>query len=162
MEEAGGETVKQLHSAELLEVGSSQGKGLYNKLLINSKQDNKNGLTSPIVRMPRSSILDRVQSFLPQMASANEKLSKEIGTCPAGTYDIENVEDHEKIIEMDVALVELNSSDSSEEEEDGSSDESSDSDPEDEEITENNIRLSQKRKKAKIEVLNSSSQLKPS
>ncbi|XP_073473961.1 NOP protein chaperone 1-like [Aquarana catesbeiana] len=161
MEEAGGETVKQLHSAELLEVGSSQGKGLYNKLLLNSKQNNKNGLSSPIVRMPRSSILDRVQSFLPQMASANEKLSKKIGTCPAGTYDIENVEDQEKIIEMDVALVELNSSDSSEEE-DSSSYESSDSEPEDEEITENNIRLGQKRKKAKIEVLNSSSELKPS
>lgn len=62
---------------------------------------------------------------------------------------------------QDVALVELNSSDSSEEEED-SSDEGSDSDPEDEEITENNIRLSQKRKQAKIEVLDSSSQLKPS
>ncbi|XP_077328198.1 NOP protein chaperone 1 isoform X2 [Lithobates pipiens] len=131
MEEAGGETAKQLHSVELLEVGSSQ-------------------------------VLDRVQSFLPQMASANEKLSKEIETCPAGAYDIENVEDQEKIIEMDVALVELNSSDSSEEEEDSSSDESSDSDPEDEEITENNIRLGQKRKKAKIEVLDSSSQLKPS
>ncbi|XP_040200173.1 uncharacterized protein C12orf45 homolog [Rana temporaria] len=160
MEEVGSETAKQLHSADLLEVGSSQGKGLYNKLLINSKQ-NKNGLSSPIVKMPRSSILDRVQSFLPQLASANEKLSKEIGTCPAGTYDIENVEDQEKIIEMDVALVELNSSDSSEEEED-SSDEGSDSDPEDEEITENNIRLSQKRKQAKIEVLDSSSQLKPS
>ncbi|XP_018409383.1 PREDICTED: uncharacterized protein C12orf45 homolog [Nanorana parkeri] len=156
MEEVEGQTVKQVRSGELLEVGSSQ--GLYNKLLLNSKQNNKTALSSPIVRMPRSSILDRVQSFLPQMASANEKLSKDIETCPAGAYDIENVEDREKIIEMDVALVELSSSDSSEEEE-SSSDESSDSDPEDEAVTEHNIRLSQKRKKAKIEVLNLNSQM---
>ncbi|KAM5171981.1 NOP protein chaperone 1 [Mantella aurantiaca] len=155
------EDVKKGRSGELLEVGSSPGKGLYNKLLINSKKNNKDGLCSPIVRVPRSSILDRVQSFLPQMASANEQLSKEIGACPSGTYDIENVEDQEKIIEMDVAVVELDSSDSSAEEE-SSSDESSDGDPEDEEVTEHNIRLSQKRKQAKIEVLNSNSQLNQS
>ncbi|XP_072257281.1 NOP protein chaperone 1 [Pyxicephalus adspersus] len=150
-------TVNPVRSAELVDVGSSE--GLYNKLLINSKQK-KNGLSSPIVRMPRSSILDRVQSFLPQMASANEKLSQEMKDCPAGTYDIENVEDQEKIIEMDVALVELNSSDSSEEEEESNSDESSDSDAQ--EVTEHNIKLSKKKKKAKIEVLKGNSEMNQS
>ncbi|XP_068133015.1 NOP protein chaperone 1 [Hyperolius riggenbachi] len=146
MEAAGGPREKLGYSAELLEVGSSG--GLYNKLLVNPKQ-NKSA-PSPTVRMPRSSILDRVQSFLPQMAQANEKLSKEIETSPSGTFDIENVEDEEKVIEMNVSVVELSSSDSSEEEEENSSDESSDAEGE---VTEHNIRLALKGKKGKIEDL---------
>ncbi|XP_063783837.1 NOP protein chaperone 1 isoform X1 [Pseudophryne corroboree] len=178
MAAAGAQGVQQVRSGELLEVGSSA--GLYSKLLLNSKQNNKNTSCSPIVRMPRSSILDRVQNFLPQMAQANENLSREIESSPARAFDIENIEKEEKIIEMwfsghslcyfklltfvngtgifgekfltNIALVELSSSESSEDEEKTSSDESSDSDP-DGEVTEHNIRLSQKVKKGKIEVL---------
>lgn len=62
------------------------------------------------------------------------------------------------VFAQDVALVELDSSDSSEEEEKSGSEESSDG----EQVTEQNIRLGQKRKKAKIEVLTSNSQLKQS
>ncbi|XP_073431233.1 NOP protein chaperone 1 isoform X2 [Dendrobates tinctorius] len=127
----------------------SIGPGLYNKLLINSKQNKNIGSCPPTVRMPRSSILDRVQNFLPRMAQANDDLNKEIQTCSDGKFDIENIEQAENIIEMNVALVELNSSDSSEEESD-SSEESSASDS-DGEVTEHNIRLQQKGKKSKIE-----------
>ncbi|XP_040263988.1 uncharacterized protein C12orf45 homolog [Bufo bufo] len=150
MEAAEGQRVEAARSGELLDVGSS-GDGLYNKLLINSKQSKKPGSCPPIVRMPRSSVLDRVQNFLPQMARANEDLDREIQTCSDGKFDIENVEGEENIIEMNVALVELSSSDSSEEKSD-SSDESSDSDS-DGEVTEQNIRLRQKGKKGKIEEL---------
>ncbi|CAH2277510.1 Hypothetical predicted protein [Pelobates cultripes] len=134
-------------SRDLLSVGSGTG-GLYNKLLINKKHSN-NGPGSPIVRMPRSSILDRVQNFLPQLAQANERLSKEMESSPAGVFDIEQVEDHEeKIIEMNVSVVELDDSDTS----DGEAASSSDSDVS-EEVTEENIRLTKKVKKGNIEVL---------
>ncbi|KAF3859607.1 hypothetical protein F7725_022012 [Dissostichus mawsoni] len=67
-------------------------------------------------RVPRSSVLDRLQSFLPQMAEANEKLKQQMAEAPAGTFDIESVEEAEKVIEMDVALVELSGSESDSEE----------------------------------------------
>lgn len=150
MEAAEGQRVGPVRSGELLDVGPSHG-GLYNKLLINSKHNKKTDSCPPIVRMPRSSILDRVQNFLPQMAQANDVLNREIQSCPDGKFDIENVEGEENIIEMNVALVELDSSDSSENESD-SSEESSDSDSGGE-VTACNIRLRQKGKKGKIEEL---------
>ncbi|KAM4038117.1 NOP protein chaperone 1 [Anomaloglossus baeobatrachus] len=146
-----GHTAQSVHSGELLDVGCSGGGGLYNKLLINSKQNKNTSSCPPIARMPRSSILDRVQNFLPQMAQANEDLNREMQTCSDGKYDIENTEHDQNIIEMNVALVELSSSDSSEGESD-SSEESSASDS-DVEVTERNIRLRQKGKKGKIEEL---------
>ncbi|XP_056430482.1 NOP protein chaperone 1 [Hyla sarda] len=149
MEAAADQKKEPVRSGELLDVGSSG--GLYNKLLVNSKQNKKPSSCPPIVRLPRSSILDRVQNFLPQMAQANEDLNREIQASSDGKFDIENVEGEENIIEMNVALVELNSSDSSEEDSD-SSDNSSSSDS-DGEVTEQNIRLRQKGKKGKIEEL---------
>ncbi|XP_069829810.1 NOP protein chaperone 1 [Dendropsophus ebraccatus] len=145
MEAAKEQRAEPVRSGELLDVGPSA--GLYNKLLINSKHNKKTSSCSPIVRMPRSSILDRVQNFLPQMAQANEDLSREIQSSSDGKFDIENVDGEENIIEMNVALVELDSSDSNEDDSD-----SSDSDSE-EEVTEHNIRLRQKGKKGKIEEL---------
>ncbi|XP_072002550.1 NOP protein chaperone 1 [Engystomops pustulosus] len=149
MEAAEGQRAETVRSGELLGVGSSGG-GLYKTLLINSKQSKKSGSCPPIVRMPRSSILDRVQNFLPQMAQANDNLQREIQSFSEGKFDIENVEDAENVIEMNVALVELSSSESSEEDSD-SSGESSDSDSD--EVTEHNLRLRQKGKKGKIEEL---------
>ncbi|XP_075712764.1 NOP protein chaperone 1 isoform X2 [Rhinoderma darwinii] len=150
METAEGQRVEPVRSGELLDVGSSVG-GLYSKLLINSKENKKSGSCPTITRMPRSSLLNRVQNFLPQMAQANDVLNREIQSCSDGKFDIENIEGEENIIEMNVALVELNSSDSSEEESD-SSDGSSDSDSEGE-VTTQNIRLREKGKKGKIEEL---------
>lgn len=104
------------------------------------------------------------------MAEANEKLMQQMEEAPAGCFDIENVEEAQKVIEMvretdihktfgraplscdwvmkcmylscsqDVALVELSGSESSEDESDLSDSESSDSDDENE-ITEQNLKL---------------------
>ncbi len=58
-------------------------------------------------------VFDRLQSFLPQIAQANESLRQQMDEVPAGFFDIESVEDAEKIIEMvrlvsPPALVHLN------------------------------------------------------
>ncbi|TRY69891.1 hypothetical protein DNTS_015353 [Danionella cerebrum] len=67
------------------------------------------------------------------MAQANESLKQQMQGAPAGFFDIESVETSEKVIEMDVALVELEESDSSEEDEKSSSteEESSEEEPPD-------------------------------
>lgn len=47
------------------------------------------------------SVLDRVQSFLPQMAHANDELRRKMLTEPAHQFDIENLSSAtEKVIEM--------------------------------------------------------------
>lgn len=47
------------------------------------------------------SVLDRVQSFLPQMAHANDELRRKMVTAPAHQFDIENLDGAtEKVIEM--------------------------------------------------------------
>jgi len=47
------------------------------------------------------SVLDRVQSFLPQMAHANDELRRKMVTAPAHQFDIENLSSAtEKVIEM--------------------------------------------------------------
>lgn len=47
------------------------------------------------------SVLDRVQSFLPQMAHANDELKRKMVTAPAHQFDIENLNSAtEKVIEM--------------------------------------------------------------
>lgn len=125
-------------------------KGLSEKLLIKPKT---NGPQTE--RLPRSSVLDRLQSFLPQMAEANEKLKKEIDEAPVGCFDIENVSEAERIIEMDVALVELSGSGSSSEDETEEDSDSDELDSEDDrEVTETNFKLpGQNKRKADIQVL---------
>lgn len=46
------------------------------------------------------SVLERLQSFLPQMAEANEKLKQQMEKAPAGYFDIESVEEAQRVIEM--------------------------------------------------------------
>ncbi|XP_077400566.1 NOP protein chaperone 1 [Vanacampus margaritifer] len=99
-------------SKDLLSCGSNG--GLVEKLLLKPPA----GLATE--RVPRSSVMERLQSFLPQIAEANQKLKQQIEESPAGHFNIEDVEGAEKVIEMDVALVELSGSDSSESEEDSS------------------------------------------
>lgn len=45
-------------------------------------------------------MLERLQNFLPQMAEANKQLKKEMEEAPAGHFDIESVEEADRVIEM--------------------------------------------------------------
>lgn len=47
-----------------------------------------------------ASVLERLQSFLPQMAEANEKLKQQMEEAPVGCFDIESVQEAERVIEM--------------------------------------------------------------
>ncbi|XP_074554074.1 NOP protein chaperone 1 [Halichoeres trimaculatus] len=142
--------MKKTSSQDLLSCGNER--GLSEKLLLKPKT----GSSLQTERVPKSSVLERLQSFLPQMAEANEKLKQQMEEAPAGCFDIESVEEAERVIEMDVALVELSGSDSdSAAEETSDSDEDSDSD-EEIEITEQNLKLpgdKGKKKKANIQVV---------
>ncbi|XP_031963362.1 NOP protein chaperone 1 isoform X2 [Corvus hawaiiensis] len=120
-------------SRELLDVGRRP--GLEDILLINSKCSSNKTTTLQTVKLPRSSVLDRVQSFLPQMAQANDELKRK----------------------MNVAVVELSDSDTDEElltsEDDSESDED---DAVTDEVTIDNIKFpKQKGEKGKIEILDS-------
>ncbi|XP_044843563.1 NOP protein chaperone 1 isoform X1 [Mauremys mutica] len=132
--------------------------GIHDTLLINSKHAGKKVTNLETVRIPRSNILDRVQSFLPQMALANNELRREMATAPAHQFDIENLDSClENIIEMNVALVELSGSDTDEEEiiSEDSSESEEDSCATDE-VTIDTIKLpKQKGEKGKIEILDS-------
>ncbi|XP_016299496.1 uncharacterized protein C12orf45 homolog [Sinocyclocheilus anshuiensis] len=143
--------IKKASSRDLLTCGN--GKGIHEKLLLNSKS-----ASLQTARVPRSSVLDRLQSFLPQIAHANESLRQQMDEAPAGFFDIESVEDAEKVIEMAVALVELEDSDSSEEDEllssSSSSSLSSCSEEEVQTVTPKTLKLPGDRKrKANIQVL---------
>ncbi|XP_052410347.1 NOP protein chaperone 1 [Carassius gibelio] len=141
--------IKKTSSGDLLTCGN--GKGIHEKLLLNSKS-----ASLQTERLPRSSVLARLHSFLPQMAQANESLRQQMDEAPAGFFDIESVEDAEKIIEMDVALVELEDSESSEEDESSSSSSSEEDSSEDEvqTVTAKTLKLpGDRKKKANIQVI---------
>ncbi|XP_062058971.1 NOP protein chaperone 1 [Lepus europaeus] len=153
-------------SKELLTAGSYGRGGIWDRLLINSKPNPRKTSTLQTVRIERSPLLEQVQSFLPQMAQANEKLRKEMAAAPPGRFNIENIDGTlGKVIQMDVALFEMNPLDSKEEDHSGessgdSSGESSSSEGEDDsgpcEVTEDNIKLPNSADgKGKIEVLDS-------
>ncbi|KAM6961813.1 NOP protein chaperone 1 [Tautogolabrus adspersus] len=144
-------TTKKTSSKALLTCGNAG--GLNEKLLLKPKADR----SLQTERVPRSSVFERLQSFLPQMAEANEKLKQQMEDAPAGCFDIESVEEGERVIEMDVALVELSGSDSDSEdgEETSESDEDSGSD-EEIVITEQNFKFpgdKGKKKKANIQIV---------
>ncbi|XP_068442886.1 NOP protein chaperone 1 [Clinocottus analis] len=144
--------IKKTSSQALLSCGN--GEGLGEKLLLKPKA----ARVLQTERVPRSSVLERLQSFLPQMAEANEKLKRQMEDAPTGHFDIENVGEEERVIEMDVALVELSGSeaDSDAKEETSDSEEDSDSGG-GREVTEQNLVLpgdKYKKKKANIQVLN--------
>ncbi|XP_065535921.1 NOP protein chaperone 1 isoform X2 [Lathamus discolor] len=142
-------------SRELLAVGLRG--GLEETLLIRSKCSSKEATGLQTVRMPRSSLLDRVQSFLPQMAYANDELRRKMVTAPAHQFDIENLDGAtEKVIEMNVAVVELSDSDTDEEILTSEDDSESEDDYIAGEVTIDNIKFpKQKGEKGKIEILDS-------
>lgn len=141
-------------SRELLSVGV--GGGIHDTLLLDSKQAKKKATRLETVRVPRSSLLDRVQNFLPQMADANEELRRGMETTPVEEFDIEHVDDSvENVIEMNVALVELSGSDT--EEEDAISEDDSDCEDSSEcdEVTVDNIKFPKPQGEGRIEILDS-------
>ncbi|XP_037852526.1 NOP protein chaperone 1 [Chlorocebus sabaeus] len=153
-------------SKELLTAGSDGRGGIWDRLLINSQTKSRKTSSLQTVRIERSPLLDQVQTFLPQMARANEKLRKEMAAAPPGRFNIENIDGpHDKVIQMDVALFEMNRSDSkeadsSEDSSQDSSENSSESEDEDDsvtsEVTIDNIKLpNSEGGKGKIEVLDS-------
>ncbi|XP_040840696.1 uncharacterized protein C12orf45 homolog [Ochotona curzoniae] len=152
-------------SKELLTAGSGGRGGIWDKLLITAKPDSKKATTLQTVRVERSPLLEQVQSFLPQMAQANEKLREEMAAAPPGHFNIENTDGTlGKVIQMDVALFEMDQLDSkedhSEESSEDTSDESSSSEDEDDsiscEVTVDNIKLPNlEGRRGKIEVLDS-------
>ncbi|XP_070710090.1 NOP protein chaperone 1 [Pempheris klunzingeri] len=144
--------MKKMSSQALLSCGD--GGGLCEKLLLKPKA----GRSLQTERVPRSSVLEQLHSFLPQMAEANKKLKQQMEEAPAGCFDIESVEGAKRVIEMDIALVELSSSDCDSEDEKDTSDSEEEPDfVEETEITEENLKLpgdKGKKKKANIQVVN--------
>ncbi|XP_044297208.1 NOP protein chaperone 1 isoform X2 [Varanus komodoensis] len=123
-------------------------------LLLSSNHVKKKATSLQTVRLPRSNLLDRVQNFLPQMASANAELRREMDNAPLHEFDIEHVDaSTENVIEMNVALVELSGSDTEEEEsvfeDDSESEDSSDCD----EVTVENFKLPKSKEEGRIEIL---------
>ncbi|XP_008313445.1 NOP protein chaperone 1 [Cynoglossus semilaevis] len=103
----------------------------------------KTGSTLQTERLPRSSVLDRLQTFLPQISKANEELEQQKEMAPPGHFDIECVDQAQKIIEMDIALVELSSSNEEADNEVIWEDSEEDSDLDDyvPEVTEENLKI---------------------
>uniref|UniRef100_A0A0D9RPT2 Uncharacterized protein n=1 Tax=Chlorocebus sabaeus TaxID=60711 RepID=A0A0D9RPT2_CHLSB len=130
----------------LTEGNNSQG-GISDRLLIDSQPDSRKNSTLQPVQIQRSPSVDQGQTFLPQMAQAHEKLRK------PGCFNIENIDGLlRKVIQMDVALFEMNQSDSKVD--------SSESEDEDDsipcEVTIDNIKLPNSEDgKGKTEVLDS-------
>ncbi|XP_028809800.1 NOP protein chaperone 1 [Denticeps clupeoides] len=108
-------------SQELLSCGNER--SVQEKLLLKPRSPPKT------CRVPTSGVLERLHSFLPKIAQANETLKQCMSSAPEGHFNIENVEESKNVIEMDVALVELrSSSDEAESSEDDNSDTDSEED----------------------------------
>lgn len=112
-------------------------------------------MTEPMktFRPPPSLVLSRVRDFLPQLASANERLQ----SLPASDICIEDADEHDgPMIEMSLALVPgmpSDAEDNEETEDDSCIDSDSSADVLDDETTESTNVRSPKKQKAAIEVL---------
>nr|XP_035148328.1 NOP protein chaperone 1-like [Callithrix jacchus] len=158
-------------SRELLTAGCDGHGGIWDRSFINPQPKSRKTSTIQTVRIERSPLLGQVQTFVPQMAQANEKLRKEMAAALPGRFNIENIDGtHGKVIQTDVAQFEMNQSDSKEVDSSGessqdSSENSSESEDEDEsipsEVTIDNIKLpNSEGGKGKIEVLDSPASIK--
>lgn len=121
MAESGSDSRVLSHSKELLNVGNKP--PALDTLLVTRPR-------SKPERLPPSSVLSRVKSFLPQLEESNRVLQERLASEPAENLDIEHLVDYDgPVIEMNIGIRELegSSSDSepsssSEEEDDSSSD----------------------------------------
>lgn len=77
----------------------------HKKLLVTSKPAiQTNSTKQSTYRLQQSNLLDRVKNFLPKLKSSNEELSA-MNNSEKEQYDIENIDDCEKVIEMDISVV---------------------------------------------------------
>lgn len=84
------------------------------------------GKRPEIARLPQSSVVNRLKSFLPDMAAANAKLDQQVQLSPEA-FNIENVcESDPRVIEMNIAVFERDDDSSASSDEDSSDDEISD------------------------------------
>ena len=58
-----------------------------------------------ITKMSSCGLLDKVKSFLPQMAEAEKKLRQAVSEEGGDVFDVENVAGDENVIEMDIAMM---------------------------------------------------------
>eukprot|EP00795_Rhopilema_esculentum_P001973 gene1973-17518_t len=87
-------------SQDLLHVDPTKG---LNVLLL--KKDLESRKAKPNIQRPeKPQVLSQVKDFLPLLASANEKLEKDLAFKPLSDFDIENVESDEKYVEMNIGL----------------------------------------------------------
>jgi len=97
------------------------------KMLIIAPKNSGLQLKKETFKVNPSTALDRVKNFLPELINANKELSA-MELMDQKKLDIENVEDCDKVIEMNVSIVDNNVLLS----DDDTTDESSDSSDEDE------------------------------
>ena len=79
-----------------------------------------------IFRVSGPGILDQVKSFLPQMAEAENQLNQAVARDGGEKYNVENVRDDQRVVEMDIAVL---GDGKKEEEDDWTSDSDADSTP---------------------------------
>ncbi|XP_061418767.1 NOP protein chaperone 1 [Lethenteron reissneri] len=110
-------------SRELL--GVKGGPVIPKQLFINPRLAQRTQAAGTTSRLPPSCALSQVKKFLPQLATANDVLQRQVQEMPAGHFDIEHVDDgQDRVIEMSISLVERgdnSDTDEDEEEEDCSS-----------------------------------------
>ena len=58
-----------------------------------------------ITKMTSCGLLDKVKSFLPQMAEAEKKLEQAVAEDGGEAFDVENVAGDDNVIEMDIAMM---------------------------------------------------------
>ncbi|KXJ20053.1 uncharacterized protein C12orf45 homolog [Exaiptasia diaphana] len=131
---------------------------LRSKLML-SEQTRKSKGPPKTFKVGKSSVLDRVQTFLPLMAEADQKLKEDLQSLPSGSLNIENVKEDQEHVEMSLALVENDYDDSEPSSESSCSEEESDSEDikteyiDNGKVTEDNLVLKKPSQKPVIEIL---------
>merc|ERR1719378_118456 len=77
----------------------------FSSLVIKKNKDFNLPVKPPnITKIELSSVLNRAKNFIPMLANANQKLEQDIGEKSADQFDIENVDEDEKFIEMNIGI----------------------------------------------------------
>lgn len=155
-------SVNENKSSDLLALERTDNANHLESILDLKKKKKPDKTEMKTFKLPPSSILSQVKSFLPQMKMANQELQNK----PAEEIDIEHVsEDQDRFIEMNIAVVEQRSDFSDDNDSEHCSDSDSDNSDTDEcligKVTENNLRIN-KRTKHKADIVDLSNKLEHS